>query len=191
MAEEKAKEDRKAYAELVNDTITESFPLLLSMSEFLKDTKREVYSRFTDAMNMKGELYGVKVGQQTHTFTNAEGNQRITFGYRVTDNYRDTVNEGIAIVKEYLASLVTDNKSEMLVDTINSLMSRDQQGNLKASKVLKLQNMADKSGDPRFQDGVKIIRDSYAPLFSKQFIKAEYKDSLNEWKSVPLGVTEA
>ena len=100
------------------------------------------------------------------------------------------MNEGIAIVKEYLGSLAKDADSAALVQAVLRLMSRDQAGNLKASRVLQLHKMAQDSGNERFQEGVRIIEESYAPTESKQFIRADVKDENGKWIPVPLGMTE-
>ena len=44
-------------------------------------------------------------------FTQFGGNKRITLGVYVTDGYRDTVEDGIVIVKEYIESLADNAKN--------------------------------------------------------------------------------
>ena len=189
-AEAKKKADREAYARLVDETIASSMPQLQDISQAITERKRLVLSNFKTALELKADIFGVKDSQYSHTFTNSEGTARIILGQYQLDNYKDTVNEGIAIVKEYLVSLVKDDDSAALVQAVLRLMSRDQAGNLKASRVLQLRKMAQDSGNERFQEGVRIIEESYAPIGSKQFIKAEVKGDNGKWISVPLGMTE-
>ena len=42
----------------------------------------------------------------------SRANKRITLGVYVTDGYRDTVEDGIAIVKEYIEGLAKDEKTK-------------------------------------------------------------------------------
>lgn len=107
------------------------------------------------------------------------------------DNYDDTVDAGIAKVKEYISSLARDEQSKILVETVLKLLSKDSKGTLKASRVLQLQQMAEKSGNADFIEGVRIIRDAYRPIESKSYVRAEYKSDSGAWVSVPLGMTEA
>ena len=189
-AEAKKKADREAYAKLVDETIAASMPELEDISKAIADRKRKVMGCFNDALKLKAEIFGVKDNQHSHTFTNSEGTARITLGQYQLDNYKDTVSEGIAIVKEYLNSLAKDDDSAALVQAVLRLMSRDNAGNLKASRVLQLRKMAQDSGNERFMEGVRIIEESYAPTDSKQFIRAEVKDENGKWVAVPLGMTE-
>ncbi len=78
---------------------------------------------------MKSELFKTKCvdDQRSHTFTNSAGDKRITLGVYVTDGYRDTVEEGISIVKEYIEGLAQDNESRALVSMVLKLLSRDAQ----------------------------------------------------------------
>ena len=103
-AEAKRKSDREAYTELVDETIAAVMPELTNISEAIAQKKTAAAEAFRGALEMKAELFGVKDDQQSHTFTNSEGTMRITIGHYMLDNYRDTVNEGIAMVKTYIES---------------------------------------------------------------------------------------
>ena len=185
------KENREAYKALVNEVVNDVFPAMQELSEELKAMKTDVYQAFQQALVMKAELYNVQADQRSHTFTNADGTRRITLGQYITDGYDDTVNEGIAKVKEFIGSLARDDNSRMLVGAILKLLSRDQQGNLKASRVMQLSKMAQESGNEVFLDGVRIIEAAYRPQVSKYYVRAEYKNGINQWISIPLGITEA
>ena len=191
LQEAKRRDDREAYAILVDETIALAMPTLQSLSEGIGETKRLIMDQFKTVLDMKADIYGVKDGQRTQTFTNSDSSMRITVGYNTIDAYRDTVNEGIALVRNYIESLATDSETQALVEAVMRLMARDQKGELKASRVLQLRKMAEKSKNEKFLEGVRIIEESYQPTMSKQFIRAEIKDTNNGWVNLPLGVTEA
>lgn len=189
-AEAKRKSDREAYTELVDETIAAVMPELTNISEAIAQKKTAAAEAFRGALEMKAELFGVKDDQQSHTFTNSEGTMRITIGHYMLDNYRDTVNEGIAMVKTYIESQARDDASRALVKAILRLLSRDEAGNLKASRVLQLQKMAEETGDERFIEGVRIIQESYQPTPSKDYIRAAVRDESGAWVPVPLSMTD-
>ena len=189
-AEAKRKSDREAYTALVDETIAAVMPELTNISEAIAQKKAAAAEAFRGALEMKAELFGVKDDQQSHTFTNSEGTMRITIGHYMLDNYRDTVNEGIAMVKTYIESQARDDASRALVKAILRLLSRDEAGNLKASRVLQLQKMADETGDERFIEGVRIIQESYQPTPSKDYIRAAVRDESGAWVAIPLSMTD-
>lgn len=189
-AEAKRKSDREAYTALVDETIAAVMPGLTNISEAIAQKKTAAAEAFRGALEMMAELFGVKDDQQSHTFTNSEGTMRITIGHYMLDNYRDTVNEGIAMVKTYIESQARDDASRALVKAILRLLSRDEAGNLKASRVLQLQKMAEETGDERFIEGVRIIQESYQPTPSKDYIRAAVRDESGAWVAVPLSMTD-
>lgn len=191
--EERVKAEREQYKQLVDEEIDASIPILLSISDEIKKSKSKVMDNFKTILQMKSELFKTKVkdDQRSHTFTNSEGNKRISLGVHVTDGYRDTVEDGIAIVKEYISSLAHDEKTEALVNMVFRLLARDAKGTLKASRIVQLRKVAQDVGDERFLEGVRIIEDSYQPEISKQFIRAEIKTENGVWKTIPLGMTES
>ena len=192
-AEEKAKADREMYRQMVDEEIENSIPVLLGISEEIKESKQKVLDNFKAILAMKSDLFKTKMrnDQRSHTFTNSAGDKRITRGVYVTDGYRDTVEDGIAIVKEYIASLANDEKTQALVNMVFRLLSRDAKGTLKASRIVQLRKVAEDTGDARFMEGVRIIEESYQPEVSKQFIRAEMKDRNGMWRPIPLGMTES
>ena len=192
-AEEKKKADREKYKELVDEEIERSIPVLLGISEQIKQSKQAVQDNFKTILEMKSELFATKVkdDQKSHTFTNSKGDKRLTLGVYVTDGYRDTVEDGIAIVKEYIESLAKDEKTKALVNMVLRLLARDAKGTLKASRIVQLRKVAQETGNDRFMEGVQIIEDAYQPEVSKQFIRAEIKNGNGMWKPIPLGMTES
>ena len=193
-AEKRKSDEREAYRQLVDETIAAAAPQLQDMSQRLCEVKARVMEQFHEAIRLKTELFQVKSGQRSHTFTNSNGTVRITLGHYVNDNYLDTVDEGIAMVNEYLDSMATDDKSRTLVGAVRRLMSRNLKGDLQASRVMQLSRMAQESGNERFIEAMRIINEAYAPSASKQFIRLEVRESAEDpkgWRSVALGLTEA
>lgn len=191
-AEKQKKEnDAIAYKASVSENVRTAFSVLEESSKNLVKVKSFIRDMFAASIALKGELYGVKIDQRSHTFTDESGKYRITLGVNVNDAYDDTVETGIQIVKEYIASLAQDENSKLLVAGILRLLSRDQKGMLKASRVLQLQQLAEQSRNDRFLEGVAIIKNAYKPVESKSYIKAEYKNDEGAWVSLPLGITEA
>ena len=175
-AQNKAKQDRELYKQMVDDEVNNSLPILQELSADIKTIKQTVLDNFKSVLAMKAELFKTRTEQRTHTFTNSEGDKRIILGQYTTDGYRDTVEDGIAIVKEYISSLAADEKTQALVNMVFRLLSRDQKGTLKASRIVQLRKIADEIGNDRFLEGVRIIEESYQPEISKQFFRADVKD---------------
>jgi hypothetical protein len=189
---EKAKAERETYKQMVDDEVSTTIPILLELSGDIRTIKQKVVENFKTIIATKVELFKTKnADQRSHTFTTSDGNMRLTIGQYTTDGYRDTVEDGIAIVKEYITSLAKDTETQALVNMVFRLLSRDKQGTLKASRIVQLRKIAEDNGNERFLEGVRIIEESYQPTVSKQFIRAEVRDDNDRWRLIPLGMTES
>lgn len=192
-AAETRKAQRASYQQMVDDELAAAVPELRALSEQIKTVKDATFGNFAAVLDMKAEVVGFKEdGQFSHTFTNSESTLRLTLGVNTVDGWTDMAEAGIAMVRRYLESLATDEKSKTLVNTVLRLLSKDRQGNLNASKVLQLQKMADESRDEQFIEAVKIIRESYQPTETRRYIRAQYRDTTtgNAWRNIPLSITD-
>lgn len=190
-AAEERKAQREQYAAMVDDEVAGSIEQLRELSEHVKIVKETIYGNFDTILKMKSEILGLtKDDQRSHTFTTSDSKLRLTLGVNCIDGYRDTVEDGIAMVKSYIESLARDEATKSLVNAVLRLLSRDGQGNIKASRVLQLRKMAEDSKDDRFLEGVKIIEESYQPTVTKRYIRAEFKNEKGAWVYIPLGMTD-
>ena len=194
-AQARREQELATYKALVDDAIRETVPEACAISETLATKKRAIIDRFRAVIRMKEELFrGTKAlrdGRYTDTFTNADGTARVTVGYNTIDNYDDTYTAGVEMVNRYIESLATDDKSLQLANMVTTLLrERSKAGQLKAQNVLRLEQMAGESGDDTFIEGMRIIREAYRPIQSKQFVKVEQKDPIsNEWVPIPMNMT--
>lgn len=190
-AEEKQQKEMDRYRANVDKLIDKAVRKCRKASETLQATKLEVMDMFRDAITKKEELLKVKGDRRSNTFTNSDGTARIELGYRVMDNFDDTVNEGVDIVNAYIDSLAVDEPTAQLVSMLKTLLNdRWKNGQLKAENVLRLRNEADKSKNEEFKRGVKIISDAYHPIRSKDYIRVEVRDEETKaWTVIPLNAT--
>lgn len=184
------KAQREEYARLVDDEVAAAVAQLQDLSEQMTTIKKTIFDNFDTIIRMKREVMSLckPNGQYTHTFTSSDSRCRITLGNRMVDDYRDTVEDGIAMVKDYITSLAKDEDSAQLVGLIMSLLERNKSGALQPSRVIRLRQLADKRQDPRLLEGVKIIEDSYQPYASSTFVQAEIKGATG-WMTIPLNIS--
>ncbi len=200
----KAQRDAKAkkeneiqnYKSLVDQVVHESVVTAQNLSESMTQTKNAVIESFRTVIEMKNELFKgqkmLKDGRYSDSFTNSEGTERIILGYNTLDNYDDTYTAGVEMVQAYIESLASDDKSRQLADMVTALLrERSKAGQLRAQNVLRLEKMANDSKNETFIEGMRIIRDAYKPIKTKQFLKVQVKDAeTNEWKPVSLNMTD-
>lgn len=186
--ERNIKEQRKAYKDLVDETIPAIFKGLVETSQQMAKVKKEVFDSVQTLIKMKCDVYDSKPDQHTHSFTTSTG-VTVLLGFRMIDNWDDTVNEGIKKVKDFITSLSKDDNSAALVETVLNLLSKDKSGNLKASRVLQLKQLAEKVNNKEFTDAINIIQDAYKPTRSKEFISCRYTNHDGDKVDLPLDIS--
>lgn len=185
------KQQRAAYKKEVGDTVNVLFDELTSASDYLAKVKSLVLKTLKGFIDTKAKLYDKDTDQTSHTFTNEDGSITIIIGYNISDGWDDTVNTGIAKVNDCIKSFAKDKESKALVDTILKLLSKDGKGNLKASRVLQLKQIAEKTENKQLIDGIGIIQDAYRPVRSKEYVRCEYKAENGDKVTLPLSITDA
>lgn len=180
--------ERDNYTDIVDATVREMVKRLQNLSSEMAKVKAEVFAAFDTIIKSKEELFKVKLDRKSDTFSTRDGQMSIQLGYRTLDAYDDTVDAGIAKVKEYLATLAKDENSAALFETVMSLLAKNRKGELKARRVLEMERLAVKSGSADFMDGINTIKAAYKPAKSGQFISVTIKNDEGKDESLPLSI---
>ena len=185
---QKRQESIDAYKQMVDEFCADSFERMKKISELLRAEKERIFADADLLIKQKEALFKTKSDRHSNQFTTSDGKVTVALGYRTTDGWDDTVNEGIAKVKEYLSSLAATEEGAKAVNIILKLLAKDKKGNMKASSMIQLEQEAAKNGNPLFVEGVQIIRDAYRPVDSCQFISVSYKDDNGVKHVLPLSL---
>ena len=181
--------ERETYKQMVDTAVSSAVKKLQLLSAEMMRVKQEVFQEFGSIIDLKNELFKVKLDRKSDTFSTRDGAMTLTLGSRTNEGWDDSVDAGIAKVKEYLATLAKDENSAALVETVMGLLAKDRKGTLKANKVLELERLAIKTQDKDFMDGIRIIKDAYRPVPTCQFISVETKDEKGNSVSLPLSLS--
>lgn len=165
---ESRREQIRTYKEMVDKEVRSAIEVLFELSEQMASIKKITYENFQSILELKDELGKVDPEQRSHQFQSLDGQYRITLGFHMRDNYQDSVDLGISKVMEYLESLVDIKNRDAMIGIIRDLTSKTKSGNIPASKLIKLRQRADESGNETFIEGVRIIEDAYSPVASKK-----------------------
>lgn len=188
-AEKQKREDNiEAYKNSVDEFCRSKFARLQVLSEEMRRAKEEVFADAATLIKLKDELYDTKSDRRSDQFTTSDGRITIALGNRTNDGWDDTVNVGVDKVKTFIRSLAKDEDSAALTEMVMNLLAKDRKGNLKASRVLQLREIARKSGYPELIEATDIIQSAYRPVDTCQFISVSYKDEKGVKQTLPLSL---
>lgn len=185
---QKREDDVAAYKCAVDEFCRGKFARLQALSDEMRRAKEEVFAEAEALIALKDELFRTKSDRHSNQFTTSDSLITIALGFRTNDGWDDTVNAGIDKVKTFIRSLAKDDDSAALTEMVMSLLTKDRKGNLKASRVLQLTEIARKSGYPELIEATEIIRGAYRPIDTCQFISVQYKDEKGIKRALPLSL---
>lgn len=186
---QKREDDINAYKDTVDEFVKRVFNMLVPLSDQLKAAKDTIFKEKDAIVDLKESLYDTKVDRHSNTFTTSDSKITLSMGYRTVDGWSDDAEAGIAKMKDYMKSLSKDENGAKQNKIIMELLAKDKKGNLKLSSIVQLERHANEFGDPLFIEAVKIIKDSYRPQETSQFISLTYKDEHGVKHSVPLSIS--
>lgn len=185
---QKREEDIAAYKAAVDEFCRTGFSRLQALSMQMRKEKDRIFAEVETLIQMKDELFKTKTDRHSNTFTTTDDKITVSLGNRTNDGWDDTVNAGVDKVKAFIRSLAKDADSAALTEMVMNLLARDKKGNLKASRVLQLREIARKSCYPELIEAADIIQSAYRPVETCQFISVSYKDDKGMRHSLPLSL---
>lgn len=185
---QKRQDDIDAYKQSVDEFVRTTFERMKKVSELMREEKNTVFTAADTIIALKDELYDTKTDRHSNSFTSSDGMISITLGRRTNDGWDDTVNVGVQKVHDFFKSMARDEEMAALTEMVMSLLARDKKGNLKASRVLQLREVARKSGYSDLMEAVDIIQQAYKPVESVEFISVQYKDENGMKQTLPLSL---
>lgn len=180
-------QDREVLKSMLDAHVPKVVGNLFEVSQTLSNCKADTFKSFVDILKLKSMVYDVKSEQQSHTFST--DNHTITIGYRILDAWDDSAQSGVAKVNQFIKSLAKDENSAMLVQALTMMLKPDKKGNLKASRILEMQKLANEHPFEELVEGVNIISEAHRPVRSNWFIEASIKDADGKWNPVPLSIS--
>lgn len=192
-AEERAEKQKRendiaAYKTAVDEFCRTGFSRLQALSEQMRKEKDRIFAEGDALIRMKDELFKTKTDRHSNSFTTSDSKITVAIGNRTNDGWDDTVNAGVDKVKAFIRSLAKDADSAALTEMVMNLLAKDRKGNLKASRVLQLREIARKSGYPQLIEATDIIQEAYRPVDTCQFVSVQYKDEKGVKRTLPLSL---
>ncbi len=169
---EKRKGNYKAFKELEAEFIARNIAPLTDLYHVNERVILNVFEDFSPTLAIRKELYG-ESDQDSYTSTLPNGSESITIGYNVIITFDGTEPAGITKIKEYLATLSSNDASaKKLSASLNLLLKPNgKTGMLKPNIVLQLKGLKNEYNDEGFNDGIEIIEKAQIFTRTTQYVR--------------------
>ncbi len=182
---QKRKEDIKAFKTLSAEFVNKHIDGLVTRQADLATLVNDLFIDYKHILSLKENIYGAKT-QDSHTSTLADGSASVTIGYNVSIKFDGTEDAGVALIKEYIASLAGSNDDNInkLTKIVNVSLKRNAKtGMLNPSKIIDLNSLRDEFDSEMFDKGMDIIEAAQIRTQNSMYVSG--------WKYIPVdGLTK-
>ena len=167
----------------IDELMEEAVELSLTIARFKKKT-HAVMDIHRDAINEYG---GIRSNSQGgFTIENTQNNKRIMRRRDTDPNWDERAKKAVELIKEFLLSEGIKKTSGRVHGILMGFIQRNQNGDLEYAKVMELLQYEDTFQDPRWLNGLQLIKEGYSITFKKFGYEFKTKDQNGKWNRLEL-----
>lgn len=167
----------------IEDLMDEAVELSLAIARFKQKT-HAVMDIHREAINEYG---GIRSNSQGgFTIENSKNNKRITRRRDTDPSWDERSNKAVGIIKDFLLSEGIKKTSGRVHGILMGLIQRNKNGDLEYATVMKLLQYEDTFQDPRWVNGLQLLKEGYSIAFKKFGYEFKTKDQHGKWNRLEL-----
>lgn len=119
------------------------------------------------------------------SLTHSNGDQRIIRRRDTDPTWDERGDKGVELVREFLFDYVKKRDLEMF-EILLSFIERNNNGDLEYQKVMELFQHENKFNDPRWIEGLRLVKESYKVVFKAFGYEFKEKNAHGKWARLEL-----
>ena len=123
-----------------------------------------------------------------YSITHSNGTRRVTRLRRTEPFWDERAEKAIVLIKEFLYGTVK-KRNVKLFDILITFIEKNKQGDLEYARVMNLIRHEDKYDDPRWKEGLKLIKDSFNNRMKGYSYEFKVEDKDKKFRNVELSFT--
>ncbi|MEZ7494481.1 DUF3164 family protein [Leeuwenhoekiella aequorea] len=181
-----AEREKKDYERKRDETINFLTSFADQVSEQLAELKKLCHERMEEQAERLAN-YGKMPGNSKGGFsiTNEAGDYRITRRRDTEPSWDERSVKAQELIKEFLTETVK-KRDLKLYEILISFIQRNEKGDLEYARVMNLLQHADKYDDPRWVEGLRLIKESYSNHLKGFGYEVKKKGKDGKWATVNL-----
>ncbi len=158
----------------------------LTLAQTISDYKAKVHS-VMDAQAKKLASYGKLNGKSKGGFSisNTASTYRITRRRDTEPTWDERADKAVELIKEFMASVVK-KRDVKLYEILLKFLEKNEAGDLEYAKVFGLMEHEDKFEDPRWKEGLRLLKQSYSVSLKCFGYEFKRKNTAGKWDSLVL-----
>ena len=182
----KRDQERKAYEADRDDFVLKIISKAKALSEQIKAFKIEVekgMEHHAEKLNQYGEMRSNSKGG--FTINNSNGQKQVKRLRDTEPSWDERADKAVELIKEVLGETVKKRDRDTY-EILMSFIERNNKGDLEMSKVMNLLQHEDRYTDPRWKEGLRLLREAYSNQLKGYGYAFKEKGEQGKWESISL-----
>lgn len=189
-AEKRAEDKKKEKYELERNQLCELVSFNVnSIHETLKQFKEELHQKMEEQAIRLAEYGAIRSNSKGgFSIISEDGTFKISRVRATEPIWDERSSKAIELVEDFLSSTVKKHNKK-LYEILITFISRNQNGDLEYQKVMNLVAHEDKYDDPRWKEGLKLIKESYSVHLRAYQYEFKRKNAQGAWVTESINFT--
>ncbi len=182
----KEERERKAYEEKRDATVSDIISTAMDLHNSLAKFKAICHTDFEEhaiLLNQYGKMPGKSKGG--FSLTDATGTLRIVRRRDTEPNWDERSTKAVELIKDFLGDAVK-KRDQKLYEILMSFLERNANGDMEYGRVMNLWQHEDKFHDPRWREGLKLIKESYNTHVKGYGYEFKTRGTDGKWQNILL-----
>jgi len=182
----KYERDKKKYEtkrdKSIEEMVTNALEIASIITVFKEDCHKDMDSQSVELANYGKMRSNSKGG---FSITNTEDTMRITRRRDTIPTWDERSSKAVELIKDFLGDAIK-KKNAKLFEILMSFLERNKNGDLEYARVMDLYSHENKFDDPRWKEGLRLIKESFHNHFKGFGYEFKTKDKNGKWQTVLL-----
>lgn len=177
---------KQNYEAIRNDTVERLTAKAQTIHDLLKDFKQEAFNdmgALLEVLQEYSERYAT--GKGNFTAMNSDGTMKIEFQCHELGHFDERSDPAKKHILDFLNSKFGGDPDTK--ELYSSLLQSDDNGKLDIKMVQRLYKFEDKWNDENWKLGIKLLKESWTPSQTRQYIRFEIKVN-GVWQAIILDI---
>lgn len=168
--------------ELVLDYSQDAISLAHDLQEFKEELDHQMEVQ-AERLRDYGEMRANSKGG--FSITNEKGQYKITRRRNTSPAWDERADKAEGLLQDFFKDTVK-KRDKKLAEILMSYLSKNKDGALRYSSVMKLMQHRDKFTDKRWLEALRLLQESYNSGFTKYYYEFYLKGESGEWEKINL-----
>lgn len=184
--QEKLAKQKKQYEAKRDKSVSQIVTNAIEISKILNQFKGDVHQVMDEQATFLAE-YGLIRGNSKGGFTisNSENSMQIKRRRDTEPVWDERSTKAIELIKSFLGDAIKKRDTKMY-EILMSFLQRNDKGELEYSRVMDLYSHEDKFDDPRWKEGLRLIKESFSNHLRGYGYEFKIKGDDGKWVNVLL-----